>query len=72
MKRKLLTAVTLLAAVMTLGSISSPIEVYAISANNGGGGGGSAHASSDYRAWSRWHQGYRFYMINKDLERVSP
>ena len=35
MKRKLLTAVALLAAAITLGSISSPMEVYAISSNNG-------------------------------------
>ena len=52
----------------------APITVHAdgVEADVGGGGNGNMHGSTNYKAWSNNHQGYRFYIINSNLERVTP
>lgn len=64
----------MLAVVISITTLSTPINVYAsntVVGDNGGGGNGSMGTSSDYKAWSSNHQGYRFYIINSNLERVT-
>lgn len=64
----------MLAVAISITTLSNPLSVYAssVGGDNGGGGNGNMGASSDYKAWSSSHQGYRFYIINSNLERVTP
>ena len=40
--------------------------------NSGGGKGDMGNYAGDYRGWNKTMGGYRFYIINSNLERVSP
>jgi len=61
-------------AIITLITTASPNVAYAtgVQGDNSGGGNSSMNASSSSMAWSRTKSGYRFYLINADLERVTP
>ena len=66
-------AVTLVFS-MSLSPLST-IPVYASAVGdhgNTGGGNGNMGATSDYKAWNESQQGYRIYVINSNLERISP
>ena len=56
---------------------SVPITSYATESGevggiNGGATSGLVNSSTDARAWSNNEQGYRFYIINENFERISP
>lgn len=71
--KQLLSTLIVIATLVT--SITIPQNIaYAdgnYSGTNTGGGNGSMSATSDYKAYSKTDSGYRFYIINNKLERVS-
>ena len=67
-KQLLAIALTIL---ISLSAAVSP--VYAdVTGDNGGGTGANVGTSTNYKKWSNNHTGYRFYLINSNLERVTP
>ena len=72
-QKQLLSTLIVIATLVT--SITIPQNIaYAdgnYSGTNTGGGNGSMSATSDYKAYSKTDSGYRFYIINNKLERVS-
>ena len=74
--KKLLTRIlSFTLALMMCMPTTTGLEVHATntndSADNTGGGNGGMNASSSKLAWSGTYQGYRFYVINNNLERIS-
>lgn len=53
-------------------SLSAPLQTRAdsVGGNVGGGGSGGMSGTTNYKAWSSSHQGYRFYMIDNNFNRV--
>lgn len=51
-------------------SLSTPLQTRAdsVGGNVGGGGSGGMTGTTDYKAWSASHQGYRFYIIDLDTK----
>lgn len=68
--------ITSMLLVILMLTSSVPITSYAtetggIGGINGGNTSGSVNNSNDSRAWSNNEQGYRFYIINENFERIS-
>jgi hypothetical protein len=62
----------LLITLIFLAIQSKPVYASSVNGSNSGGGTGGMSSSTNYKAWSSSHQGYRFYLINYNLERVTP
>ena len=52
-------------------SLSITASASSVTGNVGGGGTGGMSSTTDYKAWSANDSGYRFYIVDENLERVT-
>ena len=62
---------TVLSILMIISLIPQTAFADSVGGNVGGGGSGGMSGTTNYKAWSSSHQGYRFYMIDNNFNRVS-
>lgn len=61
---------TVLSILMIISLIPQTAFADSVGGNVGGGGSGGMSGTTNYKAWSSSHQGYRFYMIDNNFNRV--